>query len=188
MWDRWWHGENKSVAGLLDTQCSLCQATICSQARILCGCTQLEPLREDHLRSLATANTRLLQGPQRQLLVKYLYMVATWSPLDERVLLWTGMLSKYQRSELDTYIRRLPVACSRSLLTDTCRSLARLTRTIWEAFRTLVSEAAAEELATTERPELPPTAGDKVPISTAVGGNSGLSVVAQASLAVYMNY
>ena len=32
MWDQWWHGENNAVAGLLDTQCPMCQATTCSQA------------------------------------------------------------------------------------------------------------------------------------------------------------
>ena len=37
MWDQWWHGENKSVAGLY-TQSPLCQAIICSQAHILCVC------------------------------------------------------------------------------------------------------------------------------------------------------
>ena len=105
----------------------------------------LEHLQEDHLRSLTTANTRLPQGPQRQLLVKYLDMVTTWLPLDERVLLWRGMLSKPQRSELNPYIRRLPVARSRSLLTGTWRSLTRLTRTVWKAFRMLVSEAAADD-------------------------------------------
>ena len=36
------------------------------------------------------------------------------------------MLSEAQRSELDPYIRRLPVARSRSLLTGTSRSLKRL--------------------------------------------------------------
>ena len=61
MWDQWWHGENKAVAGLLDTQCLLCQAPLCSQAHIVCVCPVLEHLREDHLRSLNTATTRLHQ-------------------------------------------------------------------------------------------------------------------------------
>ena len=145
MWDQWWHGENKDVTGLLDTQCPLGQAPTCSQAHILCVCPVLEYLREDHLRSLATANTRLPHGPQRQLLGKYLDMVTTWLPLDDRVLLWTGMLSQPQRFALDPYIRRLPVARSRSLLTCTCRRLTRITRTVWVAFRRLVSEAAADD-------------------------------------------
>ena len=100
MWDQWWHGENKAVAGLLHTQCPLFQATTCSKAHILCVCPVLKHLWEDHLRSLTTANTRFPQGPQRQLIVQYLDMVKTWLPLDERVLFWTVMLSKPQRSEL----------------------------------------------------------------------------------------
>ena len=99
-------------------------------------------------RSLTMANIRLPQGPQgpqRQLLTKHLKMVAIWSPLEDRVLLWTGMLSKSQQSELDLYIRRLPVARSRSLLTGTCRSLSRLTRTLWVTFRSLVAEAATDD-------------------------------------------
>ena len=70
-------------------------------------------------------------------------MVTTWLPLEDRVLLWTGMLSKPQRAELDPYIRRLPLTRSRSLLTGTCRSLTRLTRTLWITFRSLVAEAMA---------------------------------------------
>ena len=144
MWDQWWHGENKAVAGLPDIHCPLCQEPTCSQAHILCVCPALEHLREDHLRSLATSLTRLPQGPQRQLLTKYLDMVTTWLPLEDRVLLWTGMLSQPQRAALDTYIRHLPVTRSRSLLTGTCRSLTRLTRTLWVNFRSLVAEAAAD--------------------------------------------
>ena len=88
IWDQWWHGETKSVAGLLDTECLLCHASVCSQA-----CPSVVHLRKDHFRSFATAYNRLPQGPQRQLLVQFLDIVTTWSPLDERVLLWTGMLT-----------------------------------------------------------------------------------------------
>ena len=38
------------------------------------------------------------------------------------------------------YIQRLPTASSRALHTGTCRSFARATRSIWEGFRTIVSE------------------------------------------------
>ena len=145
MWDQWWHGGNKAVAGLLEIQCLLYHAAICSQDHILCACPALDHLRQDNLRSLTMANTRLPQGPQRQLLTKYRDMVTTLLPLEYRVLLWTGMLSKSQRSELDPYIRRLPVARSRSLLTGTCRSLTQLTRTIWVTFRSLVPEVAADD-------------------------------------------
>ena len=145
MWDQWWHGGNKAVAGLSDTQCLLCHAEICSQDHILCVCPALDHLRQDHLRSLTTATTRLPPGPQRQLITKYLDMVTTWSPIEDRVLLWTGMLSKSQRFELDPYIRRLPVARSRTLLTGTCRSLTRLTRTLWLTFRSLLAEVVADD-------------------------------------------
>ena len=157
MWDQWWHGENKAVAGLLDTQCPLCQAPLCSQAHIVCVCPVLDHLREDHLRSLTTATTRLPPGPQRLLLTKYLDMVTTWTPLEDRVLLWTGMLSKPQRAALDPYIRRLPLLRSRSLLTGTCRSLTRLTRTLWITFRSLVAEATADD-SQGEGPSFFPTA------------------------------
>ena len=157
MWDQWWHGENKAVAGLLDTHCPLCQEPTCSQAHILCVCPALEHLREDYLRSLANAPTRLPQGPQRQLLTKYLDIVTTWSPLEDRVLLWTGMLSQPQRAVLDPYIRRLPVTRSRSLLTGTCRSLTRLTRTLWVNFRSLVAEAVADGSQSDASPLFPAT-------------------------------
>ena len=143
MWDQWWHGENKAVAGRLDIQCPLCQAPLCSQAHILCVCPVIDHLRADHLRSLHSATTRLPPGPQRHLITKYLDMVTTWSPLEDRVLLWTGMLSKPQLSVLDPYIRRLPHTLSISLLTGTCRSLTQLTRTLWLTFRSLAAEAAA---------------------------------------------
>ena len=65
-------------------------------------------------------------------------MVTTRSPLEDRVLLWTGMMSKPQLSELDPYIRCLPPT-----LTGTCRSLTRLTRTLCLTFRSLAAEAAA---------------------------------------------
>ena len=135
----------------------LCPAPICSQAHILCVCPVLEHLREDHLRSIATTTTSIPQGPQRQLITKYLDMATTWSPLEDRVLLWTGMLSKPQRSELDPYIRRLPITRNRYLLTGTCRSLTRLTRTIWETFRSLVAEAATDDpqCDVSSRPPLP---------------------------------
>ena len=83
-------------------------------------------------------------------------MVTTWSPLADRVLLWTGMLSKPQRAELP-YIRRLPLTLSRSLLTGTCRSLTRLTRTHWITFRSLVAEATASD-SQGDGPSLPPLA------------------------------
>ena len=157
MWDQWWHGEKKAVAGLLDTHCPLCQDLICSQAHILCVCPALEHLREDHLLSLATSTTRLPQGPQRHLLTKYLDILTTWSPLEDRVLLWTGMLSQPQRAVLDPYIRRLPVTRSRSLLTGTCRSLTRLTRTLWVNFRSLVAEAVADGPQSNASPLFPAT-------------------------------
>ena len=155
MWDQWWHGENKAVAGLLDTHCPLCQDPICSQAHILCVCPALDHLRADHLRSLATSLTRLPQGPQRELLTKYLDMVNVWAPLEERALLWTGMLSQPQRAALDPFIRRLPLTRSRSLLTGTCRSLTRLTRTLWLTFRSLVAEVMAEDPLTVASPQFP---------------------------------
>ena len=37
MWDQWWHGENKAVAGLWDTQCPLCQALASSHIMRLPG-------------------------------------------------------------------------------------------------------------------------------------------------------
>ena len=134
----------------------MCQEPICSQAFILCVCPALEHLREDHLRSLATT-TRLPQGPQCQLLTKYLDMVTTWSPLEDRVLLWTGMLSQPQRTELDPYIRRLPLTRSRSLLTGTCRSLTLLTRTLWVNFRSILAEAAAADGPQSDASPHPPT-------------------------------
>ena len=157
MWDQWWHGDNKAVAGLLDTHCPLCQDPIYSQAHILCVCPALEHIREDHLRSLAASTTRLPQGPQRQLLTTYLDMVNTWSPHEDRVFLWTGMLSQPQRAVLDPFIRCLPLACSRSLLTGTCRSLTRLTRTLWLTFRSLAAEAAADDPLADASPHFPTT-------------------------------
>ena len=158
IWDQWWHGENRAVAGLSDTQCPLCQAPLCSQAHIVCACPALDHLREDHLRSLATSTTRLPQGPQRQLIATYLDMVSTWSPAEDRVFLWTGMLSKPQRTVLDPYIRRLPLTRSRSLLTGTCRSLTRLTRTLWITYRSLVAEMVADGL--TDDASVPPPTTD----------------------------
>ena len=92
---KWWHSENKSVAGLLDTQCPLCQVTTCSQAHILCVCLVLEHFREDHLRYLATANSRLPQGPQRQLRVNTLI----WWPRGHR---FTNECSSGQGCQLST--------------------------------------------------------------------------------------
>ena len=65
-----------------------------------------------------------------------------------------------QRTTLDPYIRRLAVARSRSLHTGTCRSLMRLTRTLWEAFRTLVADVVPEGLPRYSlQPRLPHWAG-----------------------------
>ena len=37
IWDQWWHGDNRSVAGLEDILCPLCHTVNYSQAHILCN-------------------------------------------------------------------------------------------------------------------------------------------------------
>ena len=137
MWDQWWHGENTSVAGVQEGACPLCRATVCSQDHIQCVCLSLE----EQLLSITNASYHLPQGPQRQLITTLLDMASNWAPLDEHAMLWTGKFTKLQRTILHPHIQRLPLARSRSLLTGTCRSFVRATRTIREGFRTLVSEA-----------------------------------------------
>ena len=68
------------------------------------------------------------------------------------------MLSKPQRTVLVPYIRRLPLShiADLSLQVGTCRSLTRLTRTLWMTYRSLVAEMVAEGL-TDDVSVLPPT-------------------------------
>ena len=50
-------------------------------------------------------------------------------------------MSPVRRVEVEVSVR----VRSRALLTGTCRSLTRLTRTLWVTFRSLVAEAAADD-------------------------------------------
>ena len=143
MWDQWWHGENQLVAGSDDGICPLCQGTVYSQAHIICECPHLEPSRNEQLSSILGATRRLPAGPQRALIQHYVHIALHWTPLDERVLLWTGMLNKMHRTSLQPFLGSLPTSLSRSLLKGTGRSFARATRTLWELFRSHVALTAS---------------------------------------------
>ena len=143
LWDQWWHGENQLVAGFDDGLCPLCQGTVYSQAHILCECPHLEPYRQEQLLSIHNATRRTPAGPQRALLQHFVHLALHWTPIDERVLLWTGMLNKMQRASLQPFLGSLPRFLSSSLLKGTGRSFARATRTLWELFRSHVASAAS---------------------------------------------
>ena len=61
--------------------------------------------------------------------------MATTCPLEDRALLWAGLLDKAQRETLHPYRRQLPLRHSRTLLLGIGRSFARSTRTLWECYR-----------------------------------------------------
>ena len=63
-------------------------------------------------------------------------------PLDKRALIWTGMLTKSQRTVLQPYLLPLPLLHSWALLTDASRSFARATRALLETYRLLLVEAS----------------------------------------------
>ena len=143
IWDQWWHGENQLVAGVEDGLCPLCQGTVYSQAHIICDCPYLEPFRAEQLSPILGATRRLPAGPQRSLIQHFVHIALHWTPVEERVLLWTGMLNKTQRTSLHPFLGSLPTSLGRSLLKGTGRSFARATRTLWELFRSQVASAAS---------------------------------------------
>ena len=168
IWVQWWHGENQIVAGLADGLCPLCQGTVYSQAHILCECPHLEPYRTEQLSSVLGATRRIPAGPQRYLIQQYVHMALHWTPIDERVLVWTGMLNKMQRASLQPFLGSLPSSLSRSLLKGTGRSFARATRTLWELFRSHVasSPSAFSPPAPCPTPEAPSVDfGDPAPMA-----------------------
>ena len=128
------------MAGLEDTFCPLCHTVNYSQAHILCECPQLDPFRREQLFSINSAALRIPAGPQRSLVRTFIDMATTWLPLDERALLWTGMPNKKQRANLQPLMTPLSTSMTRSLLQGVGRNFARATRTIWELFRSHVSE------------------------------------------------
>ena len=143
IWDQWWHGENQLVAGSEDGLCPLCQGTVYSQAHILCECPHLEPYRTEQLSSIHGATRRIPAGPQRALIQHFVHIARHWNPVEERVLLWTGMLNKPQRTSLQPFLVSLPTFLGRSLLKGTGRSFARATRTLWDLFRSQVASTAS---------------------------------------------
>ena len=168
IWDQWWHGENQIVAGLDDGLCPLCRGTVYSQAHILCECPHLELYRTEQLSSILGATRRIPAGPQRSLIQQYVHMALHWTPLEERVLVWTGMLNKMQRASLQPFLGSLPSSLSRSLLKGTGRSFARATRTLWELFRSHVasSPSAFSPPALCPTPEAPSVdVGDPAPMA-----------------------
>ena len=92
-------------------------------------------------------------GPQRTLVGQYVYMALHWTPLDERVLLWTGMATKTQRCQLYPLILSLSVSQSRSLLTGVSRSFARTTRTLWKLFRLHTHESLSSSASSRSPPD-----------------------------------
>ena len=99
---------------------------------ILCVWPSLDHIRKDQLYSINSASARLPVGPQRQLVATLLDMALHWSP-------WH--VHQTSTGSSPPHIQRLPITRSRALLTDTCRSFARATRSIWEGFCTLVKKA-----------------------------------------------
>ena len=131
------------MAGLDDGLCPLCQGAVYSQAHIICECPRLEPYRTEQLSSILGATRRIPTGPQRFLIQHFVHIAFHWTPVDERVLIWTGMLTKLQRASLQPFLGSLPTSLSRSLLHGTGRSFARATRTLWEFFRSHVASTAS---------------------------------------------
>ena len=70
-------------------------------------------------------------------------MAIHWEPLDERALLWTGILTQ-----------QLPTTHTRTLLAGRYLPFARETRTIWEGFRTMVFEAMLPDCLGQSEPSL----------------------------------
>ena len=69
---------------------------------------------------------RIPAGPQRALVRQFVDMAFSWSPLDERVLLWTGKPNKEQRRQLHPYLLSVSPTQGRSLLTGTVRVVVSL--------------------------------------------------------------
>ena len=88
--------------------------------------------------SIRSANLRVSSGPRCLLVSKYLDMATTQAPLENRVLLWTGLPNKAQRGALHTYISPLPLRHRRILL-----SFARAARTLWECCRQQLATASS---------------------------------------------
>ena len=100
----------------------------------------LDPFRRELRQSIQSANRHVPAGPQRILVDKCTIMASTWEPLDDRVLLWTGMVSKAQRAP-HPYIQKLPQRISKALLLlGTFRSFVRATRTLCFFFHQQVTD------------------------------------------------
>ena len=52
---------------------------------------KLDPFRREQLFSTHGGTSRIPAGLQRALVRQFVNMALSWSPLDKRVLLWTGM-------------------------------------------------------------------------------------------------
>ena len=89
------------MAGSTEGLCPLCIAVVCSQVHILCECPTQDSYRREQLVSIPT-------GPQLALVLKFVDFALNGTPVDERVLLCTGMPNNMQRGRLHTFIL-LPV-------------------------------------------------------------------------------
>ena len=127
------------MAGLDDGLCPSCQGTVYSQAHIIYECSLLQSYRTEHLSSIRSLEPPA--GPQRSLIQQFVHLALHRTPLDERVLVWTGMFNKMQRTSLQPFLGSLSLSLSRSLLEGTGRSFARATRTLWELFRSQVASS-----------------------------------------------
>ena len=58
----------------------------------------VDPFRRELFFSISGATQRIPAGPQRALVLKLVDIALNWTPLDERVLLWTGFPNKMQRA------------------------------------------------------------------------------------------
>ena len=110
IWDQWWHGENRIVAGSPEVLCPLCNAGVCSQAHILCECPNQEPFRREHIFSINGAAHRFPSGPKQALVLDFSTWLSTGHP-------YTSMFSFGQSLILHSSIHSLPLTRSRALRT-----------------------------------------------------------------------
>ena len=131
IWNLWWYGKNR--LGSPDEACAPYHA-VCSHTQIF------DSLRRDQIYSIKGATLQVVATSKRDLVTKFINIAITWEPLDERVLLWIGMLTKPQRAALRPFILRLSLAHSRALLTGSCRSFTRATGAHREVSRLLIAD------------------------------------------------